>query len=358
MTIKTSKDLTRLATLAGIDLAAHGAKAAFARMLGVPTSYVSTALIAGGTLPGRLCSPALALAAQLASGAVAPTGATRPAQTEPADAEPELVVQTDAEVLAEINERFATMDRFVDLLVRGKFPVANSVCITGPGGIGKTYPVESYLREYQAANPNRVVIMISGAVSAVGLVEALWNTRNKGDVLLIDDADGGLENIDFLNVLKAATDTKGRRVVSWCKQNKSLAEAGVESQFEYEGSVIVISNANMAAVADGTTKRAGHMDAVLSRAIGIDLGINSKRALALRVNDMITAKGMLAQTFARAGMGHKVDEGTAEIAAFIAKHAESFRSLTLREAAKIADMYLACEGKAGWTTMARLSLGL
>lgn len=344
---------TAAAATAGIDINARGGKAAFARALGCYPAQVSTVLSSGNVTP-TMAEKAEALTAQVKSGALKPAG-----QAVAHEPTPEPVVvesnpeddMSDSELLEGINKRFTFMHRFADFAVQGKF---HAVLVTGPGGIGKTYPIERMLREVQENHPNRAVRMVSGAISAVKLYEMCWETRNKGDVLLIDDADGGLANVDFLNVLKAATDSKGRRVVSWLKQNRALAEAGVEPTFEYKGSIIIISNANMK---EKAAKGNGHMDAVLSRAMHIDLGINSKRALALRVAYMIEEQEMFAQMFASAGMPESHDRAKHEISGFIKENREAFRSLTLREAAKIAKMWIACEGDDTWRDMALLSLG-
>jgi len=348
MTTMTLETFTAIAQGAGIDVNAHGGRSAYADALGCLPGQVSSAFRKGRVAP-HLVAKATDLVSSLKSGAYVPpatTVASVDLDALPVNPEDEM---SDDDLLASINKRFACMRRFVQFGIEGKFP---SVLITGPGGIGKTYPVENMLRD--ADDGHRSIRMVSGAISAVKLYEMLWETRMKGDVLLIDDADGGLANVDFLNVLKAATDSKGRRVVSWMKQNKSLAEAGVEPQFEYHGSVIIISNANMKAKAE---KGNGHVDALLSRAQHIDLGINSPRALALRVTHMIQVEEMFAQDFALAGLSHLHEKAKDEIGEFIKDNCESFRKLTLREAAKIAKMYIACEGEADWADMALLSLG-
>lgn len=352
----THTDFRSIATAAGIpDLAAHGAMARFCRLLQLPANQhqgVRTALKNGDPLPQYAVDAANNLRKELASGVFTPPAAAMAdgigtIDTERLPVDPEDAM-TDDELLGQINRRFSYMRRFVQHAIAGRF---HSVLITGPGGIGKTHPVEAMLRDVD--DDTRVVKMVSGAISAVGLVEALWETREKGSVLLIDDADGGLANDDFRNVLKAATDSKGRRVVSWLKQNRSLAEAGVEPQFEFMGSVIIISNANLKERAD----RNPHIEAILSRAMHIDLGINSPRALALRVAYMIQVEEMFAQMFAAAGLSELHEQAKMEIGEFIKQNATSFRSLTLREAAKVARMYLAEEGSHEWADMALLTVG-
>ena len=76
-------------------------------------------------------------------------------------------------------------------------------------------------------------------------------------MLLIGDADSALATPESMNIIKALTDTKRTRVVSWMKQSKSLEARDIEAQFEFKGSVIIISNADVREIAAGTTKKAG-----------------------------------------------------------------------------------------------------
>ena len=347
----TKTELAQIAAAAGIpDLHVHGAPAKFCRLLGIPVKQfagVRSVIKNGGMVPSAAAEAAWSLASGLKDGSITPDGSTnRARENVPVDPEAEM---SDEELLTDINKRFRFMRRFVDFALKGKF---TSVLITGPGGIGKTFPVERMLDD--AEEDGRSIWRVSGSMSAVKLVEALYFTQKKGDVLLIDDADAGFANVEFLNVLKAATDTKGRRVVSWLKQNKRLEEAGVESQFEYNGSVVIISNANMKEKAEKGNR---HIDAILSRAMHIDLGVNSSRSLALRVAYMIQEENMFAQLFAASDLSDLHDQAKGEIGEFIKQNRDAFRSLTLREAAKVAKMYIACEGDPEWHEMVLLSLG-
>lgn len=355
MTTMTIETLTAIAAAANIDLNAHGTKRHFGRMLGVDGSAVQLAVRTGRVSAG-LAAAARKFADGLADGSVslpaAATHAANPAATAAAllavDPDAEL---SDDELTAKINDRFTTMMRMVDHAIAGRFA---SVLVTGPGGIGKTFPIENRLQEYVIDRPQACVVYATGGMSAVGLVEALWNTRNKGDVLVIDDADAGMADLDFLNVLKAATDSKPVRRISWLKQNRQLAEAGVEQEFEFAGAVIIISNADYKAKA---AKGNGHIDAILSRALHIDLGINSTRALSLRVRHMLVECDMLGQLFASMGMADLHEQAKEEIAHYIETNRSRMRSLTLREATKLGQIYCAEMGGMYWTKIAENTLG-
>ena len=88
------------------------------------------------------------------------------------------------------------------------------------------------------------------------------------------------------------------------------------------------------------------MDAILSRANHVDLGVSSSRALALWVQHMVVDREMLAQDMAEFGVvGEQYEAAKKEIAGFIVEHRDAFRSLTLREASKIGRMYIASHVK-------------
>lgn len=358
----TLSDFRNLSAAAGIDVDAHGGMSQFARILGTSPGQVKTAL-GRKTVTGVVAGLAFTFARSLSDGTItvatdAPGLGDGPVDITAikASLDPDSLL-SDEELTAKGNKRFGYMMRYVKGGVQQKLGRFNCVLVTGPGGIGKTHPIEAYLRNYAMENPGKHVEMISGGLSAVRLVEALHNCQCKGDVLCLDDADEGLKNGEFLAVLKAATDPKTSRTVSWLKQNAKLAEAGVPDQFDFKGTVIIISNADLKGVASGNSAKAPHMDAILSRARHIDLDINSSRALALRVKYMIEEVEMFAQDFAAAGMSHLHEQAKAEIGTWIVDHKDDFRSLTLREACKIASCYIMCEGEPEWAEMASMELG-
>lgn len=244
---------------------------------------------------------------------------------------------SDEEVLEECKEGFAMMMEDVEDTCDGIYPC---LLITGKPGTGKTHPVESFLRGYREENPDASTVIIGGGkATALGLLEALWNTRNKGDVLVIDDADGAFDSVDKQNLLKGAADSKRRRLISYMSQGKQLAELGIDPQFEYCGSIIIISNADLAGKADAGN---GHIGAIVSRAQHVDLGISSKRAMSIWVSYMLRTKEMLAQSFAEQGIvGKEYEKARDEIAQFIVDNRDAMREVTLREADKIGRMFIA-----------------
>lgn len=348
----TTDELFQIAKAAGYDLTANGTKGPFARLIGVSGSKMQAA-VRNNRVPKAIAAAAYQLAEDMRNGEVNPaaihraerTGTTVEMNADLLPEDPEANM-TDDEILENINKRFRGMKRFADFCCKGAL---RSMIAFGPGGIGKTYPIEQMLRSHERET-GATVRCITGSVSPVKFVEVLWECRMKGDIVLLDDADSGLSNQEFMNLLKAATDSKGRRVISWLKKTN---DAPFDPQFEFEGSVIIISNVRM----DEKAEKSGHYDAILSRAVCMDLAINSARALALRVAYMIEVEEMFAQKFAAAGMAELHDQAKGEIGEFIKHNKDKFRSLTLREADKIANLYIACEGDPEWAELALLSMG-
>lgn len=84
---------------------------------------------------------------------------------------------------------------------------ANSLLITGSGGLGKSYDTEKALEK-----SNKDYESISGGISTAGLFELLF-TRN-GEIILFDDCDSVFDTQESVNILKAALDSKPTRKIS------------------------------------------------------------------------------------------------------------------------------------------------
>lgn len=284
-------------------------------------------------LRGPIAASLAALASMGGRGTA--TGGAVATTTAPAVVVPE---ETDEEALTRIQERFRVMGKLVGRTLEGKL---RSLIISGPGGVGKSHPTKAALREAGVT-----YVEVTGTMSAVGLYKALWAVKD-GGVLLLDDADSVFDNIEALNLLKAALDSSKHRVISWLKESRWMEEEGIDSQFEFNGQVIFISNIDFEGEVDKGHKRAPHLEALLSRSHYLDLDINTSRDLLLRIEDMVCSKGMLDQK----GM---TAEDCQNIVGFMKQHASKFRSLTLREASKLADLVNA--DRDDWRAMALATL--
>jgi len=358
----TYESLTELSRAAGADISQHGGKARFIRIL-EPFSSVGDVRLGremGNLKRGKPVGEAFTTAVNglllaLNDGSFTPTSTPSfDASLMPKDPEDDL---SDEQLLAQCKKRFAIMNRFVDKMIAGKFVKANSLLVTGVGGIGKTYPIERKVRAACPPEGQRQLRMTSGSISPVMFYKELFLASEKGGIVLLDDADAGLRNPEFLNLLKAATDTKASRWVSWKKKSATLEKEGIPNTFKFEGVVIIISNVPLKANAERGGETGAHTDAVLSRAMHIDLGVTSSRALALWVGHMVREERMLDAMFDAAGMSDFKEQAAEEICQFVYNERDSFRAITLREVVKIADMYISEEGDPMWADMVKVSLG-
>lgn len=143
-------------------------------------------------------------------------------------------------------QAFKEMSVYVKTVTKGLQP---GVIICGAPGIGKTYRI---LRQLEAAGyrDGHNMEIIKGKCTPRQLYLALYNYKDKGEILVIDDADaliGPKAPEECINMLKAALDStaspEGRKV-SYRITGKLFDDEGgeVPKTLYYNGGVIVITN--------------------------------------------------------------------------------------------------------------------
>ena len=230
------------------------------------------------------------------------------------------------EVVEDINSRFDVLNRLVDGVVSQSI---RSLIVSGAPGVGKTYSIDTKLRN--AAKNEAVGKYTSnrGTISPIGLYILLYGHKNPGDVLVIDDCDTVFEQLDALNILKAALDTGEYRYISYAKEAYALTERQIPSRFEFKGSVIFVSNIDFDGVIASGGKMAPHVNALMSRSLYVDLGLHSRQALLARVESVCRDSDMLRKR----GLS---EEEIGMVVAWIKDNAGSLRSLCLRTADQLA----------------------
>jgi hypothetical protein len=132
-------------------------------------------------------------------------------------------------------------------------------------------------------------------------------------------------------VLKGALDSGKTRRISWNKDSRILRDEGIPNSFNFNGSVIFITNLNFADRRSNKIK--AHLDALQSRCHYLDLTINSERDKMLRIKQVHRdADGGL---FADYDFS---DEQSAEVVSFMWDNHTKLREVSLRMALKIADL--------------------
>lgn len=237
--------------------------------------------------------------------------------------EPERKRESDAEIEQRIADRFEILDVLAEACVVGN---SRALIVSGPAGLGKSYTVEKRLSDW---DPNELQhTIVKGYVRATGLVKLLYQFRHPNNVIVFDDADAIFFDDVSLNLLKAVCDTTERRRVSWLSEGKLVDDDSAElipRSFDFEGTVIFISNYDFDAMIDKGHKLAPHLQALVSRAHYIDLAMKSRRDYLVRIRQVIK-QGLLS---------HLTADQRSDVIAFIEGNHEKLRELSLRMAIKL-----------------------
>ena len=250
-------------------------------------------------------------------------------------------VETDEETIGRLRERF---DMLEDMTRATKKGDVRAMIVSGPPGVGKSHGVEKVLGKHDliATLSERAprYEVVKGAMSAIGLYCKLFKMADKDNVIVFDDCDSIFSDELSLNILKAALDSKKRRMIHWNTDSFKLRNEGVPDSFEFKGSAIFITNIRFDNVK--SAKMRDHLSALESRCHYIDLAIDTDREKLLRIKQ-ITNDGMLDE-YALS------EEVVQEILDFIDINKKKLRELSLRTVLKVADLAKAFPDK--WEAMA------
>jgi hypothetical protein len=232
-------------------------------------------------------------------------------------------VETDAEIDARIAERFDILDVLAEACTVGN---TRALIVSGPAGLGKSYTIEKRLAEWDPQELNHTIV--KGYVRATGLVKLLYQYRNAGQVIVFDDADSIFFDDVSLNLLKAVCDTTERRRVSWLSEGKLVDDETavlIPRTFDFDGTIIFISNYDFDAMIDRGHKLAPHLQALVSRSHYIDLGLKSRRDYLVRIRQVVK-QGLLS---------HLSKSESNDVIAYIENNHERLRELSLRMTIKL-----------------------
>lgn len=249
-------------------------------------------------------------------------------------------VETDDEIDARIAERFEILDVMAEACTLGN---ARALIVSGPAGLGKSYTIEKRLADWDPSEMNHTIV--KGYVRATGLVKLLYQYREEGQVIVFDDADSIFFDDVSLNLLKAVCDTTERRRVSWLSEGKLIDEETAElipRSFDFNGTIIFISNYDFDAMIDKGHKLAPHLAALVSRAHYVDLAMKTRRDYLVRIRQVIR-QGLL---------GDLSFQQRSEVITFIERHHDSLRELSLRMAIKLGAL---CKQGSKWEKVARIT---
>jgi hypothetical protein len=155
-----------------------------------------------------------------------------------------------------VNQRFTFLENLVDMVVSG---ASNSMLVTGPGGLGKTFTVMKRLA-LAGLKEEEDYVVIRGFSTPKSMYRALY--ENSAKLVIFDDCDSVLDHQVSLNILKGALDSYSARFISWLTERP---DDTLPDTFEFRGSVIFISNQNLSDISQP----------LLSRSLFVDLSMTA-----------------------------------------------------------------------------------
>lgn len=243
---------------------------------------------------------------------------------EPAE---EVVPETDEEIMDRLRKRFEMLTNMTKAIKKGD---VRAMIVSGPPGVGKSHGIEEVLSRYDSVDMltgESSYQMVKGAVSPLGLYCKLYEMSSAGQVVVFDDCDSVFNDELSLNILKAALDSKERRIIHWNTDSNKLRDEGIPNSFEFKANAIFITNLKFNKVRGRMQE---HIKALESRCHYMDLTIDSERDKLLRIRQVIS-DGMLES--------YDLDETLQEdILDFIDVNKNRLRELSLRTVLKVADL--------------------
>jgi hypothetical protein len=225
-------------------------------------------------------------------------------------------IETDEEIEERLTMRFMVFESLVDDVINGDI---RGLIVSGPPGMGKSYPVEQRVRETEIHQ------IVKGHASARGLYELLYNNRHEGAIVVMDDADSIFGDETALNLLKSALDTTEDRNLSWITAS-SRSDDNIPTSFKFEGSIIFITNLDFDGLIARGSRIAKHLEAIISRTHYIDLMLKNTHDFIVRIKQVIRESNLLPKlTFTQ----------KKDVIEFIEANAKNLREISLRTALKV-----------------------
>ena len=245
--------------------------------------------------------------------------------------------ESDEEMANRISDRYESMEVLINSVAGN---VVNSLIVAGAPGLGKSYTVDKVLD--QTSNS---YVFHRGYMRATHLFRLLYENREKKQTIVIDDCDSIFSDETALNLLKAALELKPVRKIGWGSEREIVTEdkETIPRYFDYEGSIIFLTNLAFYDLIDSGSKYAPHLSAIESRSLVLDLGIKTKREYLTRIRQTV-ASGMLSLK------GFNSQEES-DIMQFVEQNVDRLRELSLRTVEKIAALYEA--NPENWEKLAR-----
>lgn len=235
--------------------------------------------------------------------------------------------ESESDISARIKDTYESMNELVKAVASN---TVNSLVVAGGAGLGKSYTVNKVLQEINGGDYGYV--FHRGYLRATHLFRLLWENRNPGQVIVLDDCDIWHDET-ALNILKAALELKPVRKIGWGSEKEFTDEDGevIPRYFDFQGSVIFLTNLQIRDLINSGGKQAPHLSAIESRSLVLDLKIKSKKEYMIKIKQTLQ-EGMLRNM----GITPSQEE---EIISFMEDNIDKLTDVSLRMAEKIASLY-------------------
>lgn len=252
-----------------------------------------------------------------------------------------MIEESDEEISTRISNRYQSMETLISAVASN---TVNSLVIAGAAGLGKSFTVNKVLSEINSGSEYNYVFH-RGYLRASHLFRLLWENRHKGQTIVLDDTDSIFGDETALNILKAALELKSTRRIGWGSEKEFLDEDGdvIPRYFDYEGSVIFLTNLAFHDLIASNNKYSPHLSALESRSLVLDLGIKTKKEYLIKIRQTV-ASGMLREK------GFSSSEESI-IMEFVESNVDNLRELSLRMVEKIASLFKL--NKDNWKILAK-----
>jgi hypothetical protein len=198
-----------------------------------------------------------------------------PVQKEPERGDSSVEEPSELETHSEsIQAKFAHLESLVELFITPQTGGGHAMVVVGGGGIGKSHSIYNTfsrlnfkqitvdgdsgegVEDLSEGHQGDSYLKISGSLSPTGLYTLLYTHRES--IVVLDDTDSVLQSSQAVNILKAALDTQGDRIVTW--KSAALQRSGVPPSFAFKGRVLLISNKSIEQIPQPVLSRAWVLD--------------------------------------------------------------------------------------------------
>ena len=251
-------------------------------------------------------------------------------------------VESVAEIEAKLRDRFEALEIMSEATGRG---INRALIVSGPAGLGKSFTVEEKMAELEKQGHR--VTYIKGYVRPLALYKLLYENRHAKSVIVFDDSDSIFYDDVSMNLLKGACDSTERRVLHWLSRSLDREEGEdgdrIPEKFEFEGSVIFITNLNFEGLISSGNKLAPHFEALISRSHYLDLCLYTKMDYIIRIKQVVR-QGMLKNR----GFS---ESDVIMLLQFVENNMDRLRELSLRMILKLSTL---CKmDRANWQKLAK-----